>query len=609
MQSGPKTILLVEDEALIALSEAAILKSLGFNVVSSMSGEAAIEIVRNGARIDMILMDIDLGKGMDGTRAAEIILQEYDIPVVFLSSHTEPEIVEKTDAITSYGYVVKHSEQTVIWASIKMAFRLHEAHRKLKHREEKLMRLLNERTQAVKALRESEERFRALVQNIEEVIIIINENGVVLYENPTIEHKFGYSMLGRNVFEAIHPADVAEAHRGFTRVKLNANLHIPTYFRARCADGSWKYLESLSTNLTDNRYIQGILVFCRDVTERLLAEEALRKSEENYRNIFNNAVEGIYQTTPAGQFINVNPAYAKTFGYDSPEDMIQSVTDLGRQLYVHIEDRMRLIRTVTECGHIENYEVEGYRRDGTKIWISINAAAVKNHDGAIQYIMGTTIDITERKRTERELAESHETNKVLLRELQHRVKNSLAIITGLIGLEAGRSPDEAMKEALLHLRNRVSSLSELYDLLFRSREVKDTQLDTYIEQISRSLFDTYQYAPDQISVKLDLEETRIDVKKAIPLGLIVNELVTNAIKYAYPPPEKGEIRIGLKNLPDGISLSVSDDGAGLPDNFDPDTTDSMGLHLVRMLASQIGGTLEYERGGGSIFRIQIPASH
>ncbi len=606
MSPSQKTILLVEDEALIALSETAILKSLGFNVVTSMSGEEAVEIVKSGVQIDMILMDIDLGSGMDGTRAAEIILQDYDIPVVFLSSHTEPEIVEKTDAITSYGYVVKHSERTVLWASIKMAFRLHDAHRKLKHREEKLLRSLNERTQAVKALRESEERFRALVQNIEEVIIIMNAAGVVLYENPAIEQKFGYSMLGRNVFEVIHPADVTEANRGFTRVKINSNLHIPTYFRAKCADGSWKYLESLSTNLTDNRYIQGILVFCRDVTERLLAEEALRKSEENYRNIFNNAVEGIYQTTPSGRFINVNPAYAKTFGYDSPEDMIQSVTDLGRQLYVHIEDRMRLIRTVTEYGHIENYEVEGYRRDGTKIWISINAAAVKNHEGAVQYITGTTIDITERKRTERELAESHEINKVLLRELQHRVKNSLAIITGLIGLEAGRSPDDAMRETLLHLRNRVSSLSDLYDLLFRFQEVKDTQLNTYIEQITRSLFNTYRYAPEQISVKLDLDETRIDVKRAMPIGLIVNELVTNAIKYAYPPPGKGEIRITLKNLPDRISLSVSDDGAGLPANFDPDTTDSMGLRLVRMLASQISGAFEYESGSGSTFRIHIP---
>ncbi len=607
MSSRPKTILLVEDEALIALSETAILKSLGFNVVTSMSGEEAVETVKSGVRIDMILMDIDLGAGMDGTRAAEIILQEYDIPVVFLSSHTEPEIVEKTDAITSYGYVVKNSERTVLWASIKMAFRLHDAHRKLKHREEKLLRSLNERTQAVKALRESEERFRALVQNIEEVIIIMNRDGVVLYENPTIEQKFGYSMLGRNVFEVIHPADVAEANRGFTRVKINANLHIPTYFRAKCADGSWKYLESLSTNLSDNRYIQGILVFCRDVTERLVAEEALRKSEENYRNIFNNAVEGIYQTTPAGRFITVNPAYAKTFGYDSPEEMTQSVTDLGRQLYVHIEDRMRLIRTVTESGHIENFEVEGYRRDGTKIWISINAAAVKNHEGAVQYITGTTIDITERKRTERELAASHEINKVLLRELQHRVKNSLAIITGLIGLEAGRSPDDVMRETLLHLRNRVSSLSDLYDLLFRFQEVKDTRLDIYIEQITRSLFNTYRYAPDQISVKLDLDETRIDVKRAMPVGLIVNELVTNAIKYAYPPPGKGEIRITLKNLPGRISLSVSDDGAGLPGDFDPDTTDSMGLRLVRMLASQISGAFEHESGRGSTFRIHIPA--
>ena len=126
-----KTILVVENEALIALDESEMLEANGFRVIVAESGEEAVAAVRSDPSIDLVLMDVDLGEEMDGTDAARVILAERDIPVVFLSSHTEKELVEKTDAITSYGYVVKDSGDVVLLASIRMAFRLHDAHTKL----------------------------------------------------------------------------------------------------------------------------------------------------------------------------------------------------------------------------------------------------------------------------------------------------------------------------------------------------------------------------------------------------------------------------------------------------------------------------------------------
>ncbi|HOP31507.1 MAG TPA: response regulator, partial [Spirochaetota bacterium] len=139
-----KTILLVEDEPVILLIQSSILKKNGFNVISAISGKEAIELVRGEENIDLVLMDIDLGKGMDGTETAGVILKERDIPVLFLSSHTEPEIVEKTEGITSYGYVVKNSGDTVLLASIKMAFRLHDERMIVKRQSEKLQSLNEE---------------------------------------------------------------------------------------------------------------------------------------------------------------------------------------------------------------------------------------------------------------------------------------------------------------------------------------------------------------------------------------------------------------------------------------------------------------------------------
>ena len=156
-QEKQKTILLVEDEAVIAMIEEQALKRHGFNVIVASSGEKAINIVKNTKDIDLILMDINLGKGkMDGTEAAETILKDNDIAVLFLSSYTQAEVVQKTEQITSYGYVVKDSGETVLITSIKMTFKLFDAHQRLKKREE--------------ALNESEKRFRRVSSIISDVV-------------------------------------------------------------------------------------------------------------------------------------------------------------------------------------------------------------------------------------------------------------------------------------------------------------------------------------------------------------------------------------------------------------------------------------------------------
>jgi len=157
MTAFSKTILLVEDEALIALQEARLLQKEGYTVIQAYTGEEAVAVVKGTqSAIDLILMDINLGAGMDGAQAAQEILKEQDIPIVFLSAHTEPEVVEKTEKITSYGYVVKNTGATVLAASIKMAFKLHAAHQALRGANESLSLEIAERKQAEEKLRTSE---------------------------------------------------------------------------------------------------------------------------------------------------------------------------------------------------------------------------------------------------------------------------------------------------------------------------------------------------------------------------------------------------------------------------------------------------------------------
>ncbi len=165
-----KSILLVEDEALIAMEEAAYLKSAGYAVEFVLTGEEAIRNVKDRrGKVDLLLMDIDLGRGMDGTIAAQEILKDYDIPIVFLSSHTERDIVERTEKITSYGYVVKNSGEIVLLASIKMAFKLHAAHRALAASEEKYSKAFHISPDSININRLSDGRYLAINEGFTEI--------------------------------------------------------------------------------------------------------------------------------------------------------------------------------------------------------------------------------------------------------------------------------------------------------------------------------------------------------------------------------------------------------------------------------------------------------
>lgn len=225
-----KTILLVEDETITAKVGSKDLKKCGYKVINVFTGEEAIKIFSVKNEIDLILMDIDLGKGMDGTESAVEILKENDIPVVFLSSHTEPEIVDKTEKITSYGYVVKNSGITVLDASIKMAFRLFEEKQLVRNHQQELeaaneeMEQSNEQLASAyeqleesqreiiereKILRESEEKHRALIENLSDMILILDKNGINIWNSPAVRQ---YGMepedaIGIDARDYTHPDD------------------------------------------------------------------------------------------------------------------------------------------------------------------------------------------------------------------------------------------------------------------------------------------------------------------------------------------------------------------------------------------------------------------
>jgi PAS domain S-box-containing protein len=254
-----RTLLLVEDDKIVALVQKAALESFGYQVVPAESGENAVEIVSNRNDIDLILMDIDLGSGMNGPQTAQEILKSHNIPVVFLSSHTSPAIVALTETISSYGYVVKNSGITVLDASIKMAFKLFDANQKI---------------------RKSESIQKAMITNISDIIGIMDANGIIQYKSPNLEKWFGWTpqdRVGQNVLMTVHPDDQERIKGAFSQLISKDHASIAVEYRYLCKNGSYKPVELTATHLPNDPEIHGVLLNYHDISERRRLESALEK--------------------------------------------------------------------------------------------------------------------------------------------------------------------------------------------------------------------------------------------------------------------------------------------------------------------------------------------
>jgi PAS domain S-box-containing protein len=265
MNFSKKNILLVEDDILIALLEIKQLERYGYLVKHLTSGEMAIDcILHNSFPVDIILMDIDLGLGMDGIQAAEKILAIKDIPLLFLSSHIEPELVEKTEIVTSYGYVVKNSGITILDTSIKMAFKLFDAYQRTRF---------------------EENRYRLLVESLNEGIWQINEDAKTVFVNSRMPLMLGYSthdMLGESFYRFVNKQSKEKAERCLEKCKIGIQEQHELEFIKSDGTSLYAILE-LSPIVDDSGSFMGSIAGVMDITERRIAQDFLRISEENLR--------------------------------------------------------------------------------------------------------------------------------------------------------------------------------------------------------------------------------------------------------------------------------------------------------------------------------------
>ncbi len=207
------------------------------------------------------------------------------------------------------------------------------------------------------------------------------------------------------------------------------------------------------------------------------------------------------------------------------------------------------------------------------------------------------------KRAEKRIEESLKEKEMLLKEIHHRVKNNLAVISSLLNLQSNYIKDKDDLELFRESQTRAKSMALIHERLYQSDDLKRIDFSDYIKTLAQDLFRTYAADTSRINLKMDLETVLLDINTSIPLGLILNELLSNSMKYAFPDDEKGEIIIKLELKDDQHVLTVSDNGVGLPEELDLDKIDSLGLQLVNSLTNQIDGDLDLDRSHGTKFTI------
>jgi two-component system, sensor histidine kinase PdtaS len=244
-------------------------------------------------------------------------------------------------------------------------------------------------------------------------------------------------------------------------------------------------------------------------------------------------------------------------------------------------------------------------KDGHEFPVEIGRAPIDTSDGPM-VILGV-VDISARGQKEARIRAALQEKDVLLGEIHHRVKNNLQIVASLLDLQAARVADPATRDLLRDSQNRIHSMGLIHQTLYGSKDFRSVDFAQFSEALLSALIRSYDTEPERIAIRIDVEPVRLPIDIAVPCGLVVNELITNALKHAFPGRDRGEIRIALtRQLGNEALLSVSDNGIGLPDHVDTNSTATIGLQLVGLLAAQLDGEVSISRSDPTRFSLRFP---
>jgi PAS domain S-box-containing protein len=509
-----------------------------------------------------------------------------------------------------------------------------------------LERTIAERQRAEAALRESEERFRLLLENVRDyAIYMLDPAGRVESWSAGAERLKGYSpeeILGQH-FGCFFPGE--DVQSGKPGRMLEAATAVGSFEQEGWLvrkDGSRFLANVLLTALRDRAgRLRGFSAVTRDITQRRLAEEKLKvlnesleqrlaaglaTSEQQSRElalsqiamrnqtrilqlILHGIGDAVVVADADGRFLLVNPAAERMFGLGTPE---MTLDEWRRRHDCYLPDQVTpyplqdwpLERTLRGEG-VDNAEVFWRPADHPEgRWLNAVGRPLRDENNELRGGVVVFRDVTAHRRAEEQIKSSLREKELLLKEIHHRVKNNLQVIYSLLSLQSDYVKDQRSLELFRESQNRIKSMALIHQELYKSGDVETVDFAAYVHDLAANLFRSYGVRAHVIRTRIEITGILLPLQTAIPCGLILNELVTNALKYAFPAGRSGEIRIAFSPDPaDGFILTIADDGIGLPKDIDFRNTESLGLRLVVTLVQQLKGAIELLPGPGTEFCI------
>ena len=587
-------ILLVEDEIIIAMEEKISLESHGFTVTHADCSEDVIKLFEKEHDFDLVLMDINLRGTLDGTDTAKEILKKTDIPIIFLSSHTESEIIRKTEDITSYGYIVKNSGETVLIASVKMAFRLFEAKLAAKLKED--------------ALIENEKKSRLIMDAFTEAVFLhpLQQIGFARFEdvNDMACQMYGYTkeeFCKLTTNDIIRSSDAAQFEKSSFKERLlnKKSIRMETVHLTKNGKEIPVEINSKVINL-DGRNM--ILAVARDITERKRNLEVISGLKMKYEAVFNGMVDTSWIIDFNGNVIDANKTASSLLGYSKKELLRIGLEGIDRSL--SFEQIKELCRTMEE-DKIQKFETTHRTKSGRVIPVEVFSSIITfNNEKAI---LSIARDRTEHKQAEDEIKRQLDEKENMLKAIHHRIKNNISSIEGLLNLQLQTVDNSEAGDVLRDAVNRIGCMRALYDTLLTAENSSSVSLKPFILKIIESIQKMFP-GKEYIQIETEIHDFPVEQVMMFPLGVIVEELLTNIMKYAFPIKQEDNIFVLLQKKDGWGHLLIQDNGVGLPDTVDADHTESFGLMIISMLVQQLKGKLEITNKKGVGFKINFPLS-
>ncbi|MDP8949030.1 MAG: PAS domain S-box protein [Actinomycetota bacterium] len=593
----PLRVLLVEDsedDALLLLRE---LRRGGYDPhYERVETAGDMEVALDEQSWDLVIADHSM-PAFSSSAALELLKRKgfVDVPFIIVSGHIGEDAAVEVMRAGAHDYIMKDN-----LARLNTAIE-----RELREAESR-----RERRRAEEALLVSETRFRLMFEQSPLSIQIFSPDGRTLRVNRAWERLWGVTLDQILDYNVLQDPQLAEKgimpyiEQGFagSAVAIPPVKYEPQETIPDVSDVPHRWVRAFIYPVKDaGGNVQEVVLIHEDITERMEAEEKRRRAEEKYRGIFENAVEGIFQTTVEGRFVTANPALARMFGYGSPEELLENVSNIAEQLYVEPERRREFDRLMQRDGFVRGFEVRAYCKDGSVMWASVNARAIRDAASELVGYEGTVEDITERKQAERALREIREAERRrIARELHDVVLQDLTYALQSLQI-ARRMPeanrDEEMGRQVEALKRAVGGLRDvIYELRLQSAQEQPLvrALESIVE-LNRQMAPGCAY-----ELVVDGE---FPASLSGPAGLEVARIVQEALTNVRRHSEARRATVTLGTAGDEAWVEIEDDGRG----FDPEEPPGMGLTGMRERALALGGELEVEaeRGVGTRVRLRV----